>query len=296
VAGLLGLCAGLAVLFLGIGLGRRTSTLDEFVANFDEEGESSQTSGLERFAEKWVRNMALAGWRFSFTEMLWMELLGGGFFGILLLIIAHLGVFSFILGWLSVGMLTFALMKASQIRREKKIESQLIRAVMVMSSLLSSSGATTKVALEEAGNRVGPPLGPELQRISEAVGVGANLGDAVDDATPRIGSPEWTFFAKAVRLQEEHGGNISLMLDKIAETLTARIRTRGKAKALLSEAQVSQYFLAAAVPGIVGLMAIDDPSTVHLLFTKDLFMAIIAGFLWVLGMVVVNFMIRRIEF
>jgi len=288
------LLAFLAVLFVVVGLGRSRSDLQSLIQEMDLE-KPPQSEVRERFAEKIIQRLALAGWNIKLTELLWLELLATGGIGLFILAAVHLGVFSFVLALAIVISVTVAIMHVNQFRRAHKIETQLVRAVMIMSSLLASSGATAKMALNDAGERVGAPLGPELKRISDAVEVGANLADAVDDATPRIGSTEWVFFAKAIRLQEEKGGDLAAMLEKIGNTLTTRIRSRGKARSLLAEVQMSQWVLSAAVPLSLLLMAVSDPSQVHLLFTKYIDLAILAAVLWVLGTVSINLMIRRIK-
>jgi len=287
--------AGVSVLLIVVGLATRRSHLESLVADLEVEP-AADGSRIDRLVESFLRNLALAGWNFTFTELAWMELMLVVVLSLAFIAIGKLGFLAVPLAIVIAISSTYAALRISQVRREAKVEHQLVQALVVITSLMGASGATLQRAVAEASERIPPPLGPELARISEIERLGGDFASAVEEAGQRLGSKEWDFVAKATKLQQEQGGDIVLMLTKMVDTLTARIQARGQARALLAEAQMSKYFLAAATPGAIGLLAIDNPSQAHALLGHDLWMTILSLVLWLGGLVVMSFMTKRITY
>lgn len=292
---LVSLCGGAAVFAIVAGLSRKKSTLESLSAALDIETRRRSSRGAELY-DQLQRNLALAGWNFNVSELMWFVLLGGGLVSLLFIVAGHLGIFGVPCGFGIVVLMGYFFMRISQVRREAKVERQLVQVLIMVTGLMGSSGATVDRALREAAARTPAPLGPELVRIAKGVEVNRDFGALLEEAGTRLGSKEWGFFTKAVQLQESRGGDLPKMLHKLSETITHRIRSRGEARSLLSEAQMSKYFLSAAVPGAAALLAVENPSQFHALLGHDLWMLITAGVLWGLGILAINFMVRKIQF
>jgi Flp pilus assembly protein TadB len=296
IALLAALVGGGAVLALTIGIASRPNALASLSAELGFEAQRRAERKNQGLYDILLHELALAGWPVDLNELFWLWIVACGVLTVVLIAVAHAGALGVLFGPGIVTGFGYAILRASQTRREAKVERQLIRALTTMTGLLTSAGTTIEAAVAETALRTPPPLGPELKRVAEVVAAGGHFAGALRDAGRRIGSKEWQFLVTAVTLQEERGGNLPRMLSKLTETLTLRVHDRGEARSLLAEAQMSKYFLAAATPGILGLLSLFDPKQVHQLFTTDLWMLGVATALWLMGVGVASWMTKRIAF
>lgn len=111
------------------------------------------------------------------------------------------------------------------------------------------------------------PLGPEFQRLVEAVGVGMTLGQALDKMYERMPSPELRFLSIVMAIQQKTGGNLAEALGNLSAVLRARRMMGEKVKALSSEAISSAGIIGSLPIVVMGLVMVASPDYMGRMFT-----------------------------
>lgn len=111
------------------------------------------------------------------------------------------------------------------------------------------------------------PLGPEFQRLVEAVGVGMTLGQALDKMYERMPSPELRFLSIVMAIQQKTGGNLAEALGNLSTVLRARRMMGEKVKALSSEAISSAGIIGSLPIVVMTLVMIASPDYMGRMFT-----------------------------
>lgn len=131
------------------------------------------------------------------------------------------------------------------------------------------AGLPVSQALQNIGDDVPAPVGPEFARIASQMGIGVNLDDALHAALKRINQPEMRFFAVTLILQRETGGQLAEVLLSLSNTLRERKAMKMKINALTSESRAASKIVA-AIPVLagVGMYYLNEPSILMLFETE----------------------------
>ncbi len=163
------------------------------------------------------------------------------------------------LGWL--------LMKRK--RRLKKFSSQLADAMDVLSRALRS-GYSLPAGLQLIGQQMSEPLGPEFHKCFEQQNLGMSVEQSIRDMTERVGNVDLQFFATAVILQRQTGGDLAEILDKISSLIRERFKIWGQIQALTGEGRLSGIVLLALPPVLFLVMLRLNYNYVMMLFNEPL--------------------------
>jgi tight adherence protein B len=115
------------------------------------------------------------------------------------------------------------------------------------------AGLPITESIKAASEEIPDPVGIELKRITDGVRVGRKMNDLLDETCKRLDLPEFNFFAIALSIQSETGGNLAETLNNLAEVLRGRRQLKRKIKALSSEAKASAYIIG-SLPFIMCLL------------------------------------------
>src|SRR5699024_4447353 len=80
----------------------------------------------------------------------------------------------------------------------------------------SQAGIPVTQSIREVGGRFTAPLGPEFKRMGDALLLGHELEEVLDEANLRIELPDFSFFTVCVMLQRETGGSIVEALENLS--------------------------------------------------------------------------------
>jgi tight adherence protein B len=145
------------------------------------------------------------------------------------------------------------------------------------------AGVPITEAIKSASEEIPDPVGMELKRITDGVRVGRKMKDLLEETCKRLELPEFNFFAIAMSIQAETGGNLAETLNNLAEVLRGRRQLKRKIKALSSEAKASAYIIG-SLPFIMCLLIylVNEPYIVGL-FTDPRGQIMIGGSLFMIG-------------
>jgi tight adherence protein B len=137
-------------------------------------------------------------------------------------------------------------------KRLGKFESQFPGALEFIARSMRA-GHAFSISLEMLHHEFEQPLAGEFRRVFEE----QNLGMPLDAALARLGARvhlvDVQFFVTAVVLQRRTGGNLTEILDTLAEVIRERYKLKGKVKAISAHGRMTAQALS-AIPIVVGGM------------------------------------------
>lgn len=125
-----------------------------------------------------------------------------------------------------------------------KFQEQLPEALDLLARAVRSGHAVTS-GLEMISQEMTNPTKAEFAAVVDEVNLGLTLKEALDNLCERVPSMDVRFFAIAVLLQKETGGNIAEILDNISRLLRERVQFARQVKALTAEGRYSAGVLIA---------------------------------------------------
>jgi len=153
--------------------------------------------------------------------------------------------------------------------RLNKFAKQLPEALELISRALRA-GHSLGSGLSLVAEEIGAPLGKEFARCYEEQNFGIPLEEALEEMTQRIPNLDLQFFATAVILQRQTGGDLAEILDKIGHLVRERFKIYGQVAALTGEGRLSGIVLLALPPVLAVVMYRLNPEYVMLLFTDPM--------------------------
>lgn len=234
---------------------------------------------LRKFLSKnddWAARTAMelqqAGLQLRVSEYLLLRVLIGGVAGTLIFVLLRLSPLGLLLG-LVVGVIGFTLpmfwVKFRRSRRQAKIATQLVEALHLISNALRSGFAFTQ-AVEVAAKQMDVPIKEELNYFLRDTLLGARQEDALNAMVARTGSLDLDMLVTTILVQKTAGGNLSEVLDNVADTIRERERLRGEIKALTATQRLTGQILS-IYPVALGLfLTLMAPSLMKILVTDEI--------------------------
>lgn len=122
------------------------------------------------------------------------------------------------------------------------------------------SGLPVTESMNMVGEEMAEPIGSIFASIGESVKLGIPVEKALQDTAKKLSSTEFNFFVTSIILQRETGGNLSEILNNLADVLRKRFMMRMKIKAMSSEAKASAYIIAALPFVVITALAFISPA------------------------------------
>lgn len=154
-------------------------------------------------------------------------------------------------------------------RRLKAFGAQLPDALELLSRALRA-GHSLAAGFDLVRQEMTAPISIEFGRVFEENNLGIPMNEALDDMTERVPNLDLKFFATAVILQRQTGGDLAEILDKIGALIRDRFRIWGQIQALTGEGRLSGIVLLAMPPALFAAVYKLNPDYVMLLFTDEL--------------------------
>jgi len=239
-----------------------------------------------------ARDLAQAGWGLKVSEYLLIRLFAAGVLGVGALLLGSGGLGSFLIA-LVLGaaglMLPAIVLHYYRSRRQRAVNSQLAEMMSLLSNSIRSGFAFTQ-AVELAAKQLGPPITQELERYLHDISLGAPSDVALQQMADRVGSYDLDMMVSSIMIQRNTGGNLSEILDNVAETIRERERLQGEIRALTSSQRFTGFVLSVYPIALGALFFALAPETWSVLFESDLgrILLIAAGTLQVMGMITIR--------
>jgi tight adherence protein B len=196
-------------------------------------------------------------------------------------------------GGVMLGLLPFFYLSHRRHRRLERFERQLPEALDFVARALKA-GHTFNVGMKMVSDEFVDPVGTEFARTVDEINFGAGLQEALQNLSYRIDCADLRFFATAVMVQRETGGNLAEIIQKTSSLIRQRFELIGRVRVLAAEGKLSALILI-ALPFFLGLaFFILQREYLLLLFTDPLgkLLVTLAGFAMVIGIGVILHMSR----
>jgi tight adherence protein B len=166
---------------------------------------------------------------------------------------------------------------------------QLPEALELISRALRA-GHSLASGFKLVADEMAAPVSTEFERCYEAQNLGVPLEEAIEEMTNRVPNLDLRFFATAVILQRQTGGDLAEILDKIGYLVRERFKIWGQIQALTGEGRLSGIVLLALPPALFLVMYYLNPGYSMILFTDPMGHQMLAGavVMQILGAIVIK--------
>jgi tight adherence protein B len=180
----------------------------------------------------------------------------------------------FMAGFLGVLPMVWLLLKRK--RRLKTFAAQLPEALELIARALRA-GHSLAAGFNLVAQESSDPIASEFSRTFEEQNLGKPLEEALEDLCKRVPNLDLKFFATAIILQRQTGGDLAEILDKIGHLIRERFKIWGQVQALTGEGRLSGIVLLALPPVLFAVVYRMNPDYLMLLFTDDLGKKMLVG-------------------
>jgi len=198
-----------------------------------------------------------------------------------------------LLGVLVVVALPFFYLRFAKRRRAAVFEKQLPNVLDFISRAMQA-GHAFGAAIEMAASEAPQPIGAEFAKAHAQMNHGVPIQKALSDLANRIDSADLNFFAAAVSINHEVGGDLAALLNNLAALIRSRMEMRESLKAITAEGRLSAKILVVLPFVIAAVFFVLQPEMVSVLWQteagQDLLTA--AGVLMLLGILWINRIIQ----
>ncbi len=142
--------------------------------------------------------------------------------------------------------------KMTKVSRGKKLNNQLPEALSILSNGLRAGLSFTQSMLV-AGKEMEDPIAFEFNKIVRDNSLGKPIDEALSDFSKRTEDEDIDIFVTAILIQRQVGGNLSEILDVLANTIRDRIKLRGDIKTITAQSKMSAVVVG-SIPFVLAII------------------------------------------
>jgi tight adherence protein B len=130
------------------------------------------------------------------------------------------------------------------------------------------AGHAFATGLKMVADEMEEPVGPEFRKTFDEQNFGLPLKDALDNLTQRVPNIDVRFFATAVLIQRETGGNLSEILENLAHVVRERFKILRQVRVHTAHGRMTGYVLLALPVFLCVALSFINPEHMNLLFRE----------------------------
>jgi tight adherence protein B len=127
-------------------------------------------------------------------------------------------------------------------RRLRRMEQQLPDTLDLIGRAMRAGHALPS-ALQMAGQEMADPIAREFRITHDEINFGVSMQQALANLSERVPITDVRYFVVAVLIQREAGGNLTEVLDNLAQLIRNRLKFHAKIKVLTTEGRLSAWVL-----------------------------------------------------
>lgn len=180
-------------------------------------------------------------------------------------------------------------LKTRKGKKLEKFDDQLSDALLTISNCLSA-GLSFQQAMENIAREMPDPIASEFGRVVKEMRLGKTTEKALGDMMERIPSKDLMIALNAILIQHQVGGNLSEILETIAETVQDRHRIKKDIKILTTQGKFSGIIVG-LLPVFLGIaITFINPSYMGSFVTEPLglILLVVGGIMEVIGALLIK--------
>ena len=189
------------------------------------------------------------------------------------------------------GFVPIAWLVRKKSTRLKRFEEHFPEALDLLSRAIRA-GHAFQTAMGMVADELPDPIGPEFKKTFDQQNYGLPLRDALLDLSERLGLLDVRFFVTAVLIQRDTGGNLSEILDNLANVVRERFKIKRQVRVHTAHGRFTGYVLLALPAALACVLMIINPEHMSTLFKVH------TGQLMIIGSIVLQtigfFWIRQV--
>jgi tight adherence protein B len=198
-------------------------------------------------------------------------------------------------GFLLGASVPFIILMRKRTVRIRRFEEQFPEALDLLSRAIKA-GHAFQTAMGMVADEGAEPMGPEFRKAFEEQNYGLPLKDALNNMAIRMPLIDVRFFATAVLIQRETGGNLSEILDNLAYVVRERFKILRQVRVYTAHGRMTGYVLLALPAFLAVALVFINPEHMHVLFTERAGKMMVAatvimqtvGYLWIRKIVTIE--------
>lgn len=158
------------------------------------------------------------------------------------------------------------IVKFKKNRNKKILNEQIYYSIGIISGSLQA-GHSLLQSLKIVAAEMDDPLKREYTRIIKEINLGLPIQFTLTQAKERINTPDFSLFVNAVLIQLKTGGNLSEILDRIANTIRDRQKLDNELRTLTAQGKLSGVIIVMLPIALALFMYVANREHIMLLFT-----------------------------
>jgi tight adherence protein B len=234
--------------------------------------EGGPMPAIDRFVGGTTRGSALGRWieqsgvKTTISAMLLIAAAHAAVFGFAGMFLVKAG-WGFIIGAIVGFALPFMFLNMKRNRRMREFEENFPEALDLIARALKAGHAFI-TGLKMVADEMPEPIGPEFRKTFDEQNFGLPLKDALENLTMRVPGLDVRFFATAVLIQRETGGNLSEILENLAHVVRERFKILRQVRVYTAHGRMTGYVLLALPAVLCIALAFINPDHMNLLFRE----------------------------
>ncbi len=236
--------------------------------------EGGPMPAVDRFVGGTTRGSALGRWieqsgvKTSISGMLLIALAHAAVFGLIAMMLVKAG-WGFVIGAIVGFALPFMFLNMKRTRRMRNFEENFPEALDLIARALKAGHAFV-TGLKMVADEMPDPIGPEFRKTFDEQNFGLPLKDALENLTMRVPGLDVRFFATAVLIQRETGGNLSEILENLAHVVRERFKILRQVRVYTAHGRMTGYVLLALPAVLCVALAFINPDHMNVLFREPM--------------------------
>lgn len=174
-----------------------------------------------------------------------------------------------VLGFIVGTAVPFVVVRHKRTARLHRFEEHFPEALDLISRAIRA-GHAFSAGLKMVAEELDDPIGPEFRKTFEEQNFGLPLPESLNNLAQRVPLLDIRFFATAVLIQRETGGNLSEILDNLAAVVRERFKIRRQIRVHTAHGRFTGYVLI-GLPAFLGVaLSMINPEHMDLLFRDRL--------------------------
>jgi tight adherence protein B len=254
--------------------GPRTEQENQPIESLRRDRQDSSIATLDRLIKRALPNvnllrqrLARSGWPLKIGDYLLICLVLGA--------VSALGLaIAFKLSLLISGLLAIVLgVGLPHVVLSRRIARRTRKFVMLLPEALDlivrgiRSGLPASEALRTIAEEIQDPVGGEFREVTDQMRIGVAMDEAMWATARRLAIPEFNFLVISLAIQQETGGNLAEILEKLSDMVRRREQMRLKVKAMSSEARASAMIIGSLPFIMAGVISFVNFDYINTLFT-----------------------------